>query len=386
MKAAQVGNDIHFGERIHLPPAAKAQGHPDSRLASGLLGFGCTSPGAWKRLEAAPHFCDSLHFDNRRATPGTQQSHHRLPTNGGTQTCFAMKSIVLCLVALLAFWGEQAPVSGQMPLVKPGTCPTLIQNNDTQCGQFCSRDNSCPGSERCCQTGCGQQCMRPREVYPGYCPRLSPQPGRAANCSATCNNDQDCGSVYLPRKKCCSNGCGKTCQLAEEEHPGVCPKRELVNTFAPCNDTCRDDRDCPLTQKCCFTMCSRGCLDSVRSDRCQLPPKTGRCLAAFRRYYYNPSQKKCVLFTYGGCEGNSNNFETKEACEAACGKISPEVCKLPKDPGPCEAYSQFYYYNSVTRKCEIFVYGLCGGNGNRFHTKLECMMVCGQTKNSTEED
>nr|XP_028591493.1 whey acidic protein-like [Podarcis muralis] len=298
-----------------------------------------------------------------------------------------MKSgALVILVGLLALWAELTPASAQRLPGKPGTCPTLIQNNDTQCGQFCSWDNSCPGSERCCQTGCGQQCMLPREVYPGYCPRLSPQPGQATNCSATCNNDQDCGSVYLPRKKCCSNGCGKTCQAAEEEHPGVCPKRELVNTFVPCNDTCRDDRDCPLTQKCCFTMCSRGCLDSVRSDRCQLPPKTGRCLAAFPRYYYNPSEKKCVLFTYGGCEGNSNNFETKEACEAACGKISPEVCKLPKDPGPCLGYSQFYYYNSATRKCEIFVYGLCGGNGNRFRTKLECMMVCGQRENSTEED
>ncbi|XP_028591496.2 uncharacterized protein LOC114599871 [Podarcis muralis] len=298
-----------------------------------------------------------------------------------------MKSIGLCLVALLAFWGDLAPVSGQMPLGKPGTCPTLIQNNDTQCGQFCSRDNSCPGNERCCQTACGHQCMLPLEDQPGSCPRLSPQPDQAANCSTTCNNDQDCGSgLYLPIQKCCSNGCGQTCQVAEEEHPGVCPKVELVRTFAPCNDTCRDDRDCPLTQKCCFTGCSRGCLDSVHSDRCQLLPEDGICSAHLIRYYYNPSQKKCNQFIYGGCSGNRNMFESKEACEEACGKISPEVCKLPKDPGPCLGYSQFYYYNSATRKCEIFVYGLCGGNGNRFRTMLECMMVCGNLENPAKED
>ncbi|XP_033009902.1 BPTI/Kunitz domain-containing protein-like [Lacerta agilis] len=152
---------------------------------------------------------------------------------------------------------------------------------------------------------------------------------------------------------------------------------ELVRTFAPCNDTCRDDRECPLTQKCCFTGCSRGCMDSVRSDRCQLPPEDGPCITHMTRYYYNPSQKKCNQFKYGGCWGNSNTFETKEACEEACGKISPEVCKLPKDSGPCEAYSESYYYNAATRKCEIFVYGGCRGNGNRFRTILECMMVCG---------
>ncbi|XP_060133405.1 WAP four-disulfide core domain protein 3-like [Zootoca vivipara] len=298
-----------------------------------------------------------------------------------------MKSgALVILVGLLTLWAELTLTSGQRLAGKPGTCPTLTKNNDTQCGQFCSGDNSCPGRERCCQTSCGNQCMLPLEVYPGYCPRLSPQPGRAVNCSGICTNDQDCASVNLPRKKCCSKGCGKTCQVAEEEHPGVCPKRELVYTFVPCNDTCRDDRECPLTQKCCFTGCSLGCLDSVRSDRCQLPRKPGPCYASFRRFYYDPSRKACIPFTYGGCQGNSNNFETKEACKAACGKISPEVCKLPKDPGPCEGYSEFYYYNSATRKCETFVYGLCGGNGNRFHTKLECMMVCGKTGKSAEGD
>ncbi|XP_066480850.1 kunitz-type serine protease inhibitor textilinin-2-like [Tiliqua scincoides] len=120
----------------------------------------------------------------------------------------------------------------------------------------------------------------------------------------------------------------------------------------------------------------------VHNERCQLPPMTGPCKRNIKRYYYNPAQKKCLQFTYGGCRGNSNNFETKEACEQACGKISPEVCKLPKDSGPCLGYSEMYYYNSGTKMCEIFVYGLCGGNGNRFSSKLECLMVCGNLAQS----
>jgi hypothetical protein len=42
------------------------------------------------------------------------------------------------------------------------------------------------------------------------------------------------------------------------------------------------------------------------------------CTAAFRRFYYNTITKKCELFIYGGCGGNSNNFDTKKECKAAC--------------------------------------------------------------------
>ncbi|KAG8147356.1 hypothetical protein E2320_000068, partial [Naja naja] len=111
--------------------------------------------------------------------------------------------------------------------------------------------------------------------------------------------------------------------------------------------TCVNDDDCPLTEKCCFTGCGRGCLPS--------------------------DKKKCVSFL--GCEGSRNSFQTRELCEKACGKISKEVCKLPADPGRCLAYLEQYYYNWNTRKCETFVYGMCNGNGNRFATKLECQMT-----------
>ncbi|XP_015275338.1 PREDICTED: kunitz-type serine protease inhibitor nigrescinin-1-like, partial [Gekko japonicus] len=108
-----------------------------------------------------------------------------------------------------------------------------------------------------------------------------------------------------------------------KEHPGVCPLREEVKTLAPCNDTCSDDRDCLPNQKCCFNGCSLSCLDSVRRKECRLPAERGPCTMAFVRYYYNVDQKRCIQFTYGGCHGNSNNFETKEECKKSCGKITP---------------------------------------------------------------
>ncbi|XP_026760492.2 trypsin inhibitor-like isoform X2 [Galleria mellonella] len=53
-------------------------------------------------------------------------------------------------------------------------------------------------------------------------------------------------------------------------------------------------------------------------DICSLPLKTGPCTAIFKRYGYVEGQG-CIEFTYGGCDGNANNFKTLSSCIAACG-------------------------------------------------------------------
>ncbi|XP_048244547.1 tissue factor pathway inhibitor 2-like [Haliotis rufescens] len=53
------------------------------------------------------------------------------------------------------------------------------------------------------------------------------------------------------------------------------------------------------------------------------------------------------------------------------------VCRLPKVSGHCKAYMPRYYYNSYSRRCERFIYGGCGGNGNNFKTLDECYRRCG---------
>lgn len=52
--------------------------------------------------------------------------------------------------------------------------------------------------------------------------------------------------------------------------------------------------------------------------QCLLPPHEGPCRAAYRRWYYNKEKGKCMVFVYGGCEGNANNFYTKPACKIVC--------------------------------------------------------------------
>lgn len=58
--------------------------------------------------------------------------------------------------------------------------------------------------------------------------------------------------------------------------------------------------------------------------------KVGSCRAAFPRFYYNVSTQSCQAFTYGGCEANSNNFDTEEECQKTCGGVTGESQVLDK--------------------------------------------------------
>jgi Kunitz/Bovine pancreatic trypsin inhibitor domain len=58
----------------------------------------------------------------------------------------------------------------------------------------------------------------------------------------------------------------------------------------------------------------------INTANCLLKPDAGFCLAAFKRYYYDPAEKKCKEFMWGGCEGVVP-FETLEACkDCECNK------------------------------------------------------------------
>ena len=54
------------------------------------------------------------------------------------------------------------------------------------------------------------------------------------------------------------------------------------------------------------------------SNPCTLPAEPGRCRGRFPRYYHNSDSGQCELFIYGGCDGNQNRFNTQEECETAC--------------------------------------------------------------------
>ncbi|XP_067942912.1 carboxypeptidase inhibitor SmCI-like [Watersipora subatra] len=148
---------------------------------------------------------------------------------------------------------------------------------------------------------------------------------------------------------------------------------------------------------------------------CAMKADSGPCRSYVQRYYYNEDTQNCERFTYGGCNGNTNNFRTKDNCEnfcmnssrpsnvgycsaqlphqlfnsvkgrcqlyyydgwrgytnefmtmQECQAICDSVCVLPKEEGPCFRGMARWYHNSVTGQCELFLYSGCGGNANNF--------------------
>ena len=53
-------------------------------------------------------------------------------------------------------------------------------------------------------------------------------------------------------------------------------------------------------------------------SNCRLPKLTGFCRGRFPRFYYNATKGRCEGFIYGGCGGNGNNFKTLKECQQTC--------------------------------------------------------------------
>ncbi|XP_064455570.1 carboxypeptidase inhibitor SmCI-like isoform X2 [Ornithodoros turicata] len=116
------------------------------------------------------------------------------------------------------------------------------------------------------------------------------------------------------------------------------------------------------------TVCTRTPANShrVNSRRC---PTKGK-----RRFFYNASASTCEAVR---CTGPAQNyFETKKECKRRCIEIPKTVCGLKEQAGPCRAKLRKWYFNGETDNCEQFDYGGCYGNGNKFESKDACKNEC----------
>ncbi|VDM66161.1 unnamed protein product [Strongylus vulgaris] len=76
-----------------------------------------------------------------------------------------------------------------------------------------------------------------------------------------------------------------------------------------------------------FTFADRICQASLNAGTaCGVPAQTS-CF----RYYYDAPSKVCRPFTFTGCGGNDNNFQTKGECTQFC---NGEIICLRGDPHP----------------------------------------------------
>ncbi|XP_051835876.1 WAP four-disulfide core domain protein 3 isoform X1 [Antechinus flavipes] len=98
---------------------------------------------------------------------------------------------------------------------KPGQCP----KDFLPCKELCHGDDSCPHGQKCCSTGCGHTCQGNIERgRSGHCPFILQN-----LCITSCKIDENCPH----REKCCKSGCGQFCvaplltenstQIPEEE-------------------------------------------------------------------------------------------------------------------------------------------------------------------------
>ena len=69
-----------------------------------------------------------------------------------------------------------------------------------------------------------------------------------------------------------------------------------------------------------FFKCYQFYFNTFSVDSCSLLPVSGPCSNNTLRWYYNYVVGRCQQFTYGGCDGNQNNFETLDNCLQQCGK------------------------------------------------------------------
>ena len=140
-----------------------------------------------------------------------------------------------------------------------------------------------------------------------------------------------------------------------------------------------------------------------------------------QRYHFNGDTGLCEPFQFYGCHGSSNNFFTRQECEATCQlnlkgvcngvaplmdpSNSPQRCG-PKNPCPsgtscnlngfccpqaeiaCNAMKSvgnlcslhrpdtYWFYDTMAMECVPFTFNGCGGTTNRFFTKQACENLC----------
>lgn len=88
----------------------------------------------------------------------------------------------------------------------------------------------------------------------------------------------------------------------------------------------------------CYLRCDEE--SQTYTPTCMLPAETGPCRAQIERWYFNQESHRCELFMYGGCGGNANNFMTKEACEQRCavGACCTRTIVTNGDTKPTDAF------------------------------------------------
>ncbi|XP_036417157.1 kunitz-type protease inhibitor 2 [Colossoma macropomum] len=121
-----------------------------------------------------------------------------------------------------------------------------------------------------------------------------------------------------------------------QAEPGVGPCRASIPRFYYKSGTCkqfifggcRGNKNNYDSEEECMKSCTVKIVESKKEDdkediedyheACTPPADAGLCRAAFQMFYFEPSSQTCKSFTYGGCGGNKNRYDTVEECMSKC--------------------------------------------------------------------
>lgn len=179
--------------------------------------------------------------------------------------------------------------------------------------------------------------------------------GEPFNCDNTnkCTQENNCTHLCQHGFEMDANGC-RTCKCLDPCSKVSC--RGEGETCRLVNVECVDG-PCPPIPMCL----------PKKENPCQYgePLKLGEEVVTCGPDYEScPSSHKCQLSPVGEY--------------AVCCPKPRDVCFEPLDKGKCEINRNLtrYHFNSLTNKCEHFIYSGCSGNHNNFHTEQMCQQVC----------
>ncbi|KAK7502647.1 hypothetical protein BaRGS_00006222 [Batillaria attramentaria] len=320
---------------------------------------------------------------------------------------------------------------GERGRCKEGVCPATKPVLTTSCKSRCRGDGDCPKNHICCENSCGgSACVLPKshreEDY--TCMKRLQEYHRQMRV----RQEGDCFLNFMPRcaedgswqeQQCndklgncwCVTPRGKAiprtrtygipqCQFVtdeekrqadsadmedddNEEQCAVCPNGEKVKCCPKelCLQTCPADP----TAVCRINPCGGCKAEFFNANNETVNCTAGLSKCQMERMKATRARHQHAIVAVAASQTDVNMMSDMDMGRAVSGDLQvsytqqgvPAVCHLKPQSGNCRAYVPQWFYNVTSEKCEVFIYGMCGGNENRFNSPEECYSHCNSARN-----